>query len=628
MAKATEAKRKKWIEKMGKVIEKMATTTGLGDDGRKKLEASSHEVVETCLVDWKKGWERAVRTQMKHYPVEAIAGALASFKDSLDSVVSMGGLFGVEKSVEPEEHSAWTSAVKGVLTPAQLAAWEKIVAEERQKLKAEIGDRLTAWLTPGRQALEESIFAKSDEMSRSLKLPKERADQLKSLAKDAVDACMAKWRDRQEKWLADMPDEQRRQMLKNRQVYFAPNADEVPEEMPAWKTGLNKLLSVDERKQLEAEAADHTARSAHAFDRLMVAEIDARVALTADQRQRIEPICQSVAAKNVGMLTPTPGPGYQQIDIIDLLSAGLKSSEKEVQAILEPIQWRHWLDACNSFTQERRGVSSTVPPKGQKEKPVLPAEPEEYERVLANYLDEHAKTTRERALAESLLWAEDAGRASNLPTDKVEQLKTAARGAVEESMRNWKSNVDETVHTFVRDTPARFLEGRLRNMQEYYFQQRLYPLAKTQALWVDAFKANLNAEQTAAAEKSANEREAFKSESIAAFVVAMFDQYHHLSPAQQTAMTTAVTGAVKEYQPDIQTYFSGNYRSSEWYLQGYTMYLPVAAVPETELKSILGQELFDRWAHSPEYGNTMTYWVNLKENHDNRVRAAAAAKKK
>jgi hypothetical protein len=619
MKKATEGRRKLWIKKMDKVIEKLSTTTGLADAGRKKLETSSHEIVETCMVDWKTGWERVVRTQIKGYPAELRAQGVAGLKASADFGAGFYGL-GTEgeNAAEPDERIAWTSALKGVLTPEQFAAWEKITGEARQKLKAEIGERLTAWLMPARDTMEQSIFAKADEMSRSLNLPKERVDQLKSLAKEAVDAGIEKMREHQEKWLADLGDEQRRQMLKKRQMFFSPNEGESPEDTLVWKTGLTKLLSADERKRLEAEAADHEARHRHALARLMVAEIDARVALTADQRQRIAPICDRLAKQNIGMLY-SPARGDQEIDVVEVLSTGLKFSKKEVQAILEPVQWEHWLDACDLSAHERNGRSIPAPAKGQKDKPTLPAEPEDFERILANYLDENTQRARQKGLAESLLWAEDAGRAANLPAEKIEQLKTAARGAVEESLRNWKSNVDDTVHSFVQNTPVRFLQRRLENLDRYNFQQRLYPEPKSQAIWMEAFKNGLDAQQAAAAAKSTNEREAFRNESVAAFVVAMFDQSHQLTAAENTAMTTAATGAVKDYYPDIQGYFSGN--TVEWYLQSYLMFIPVVAIPETELKSILGPESFNRWSHSPEFGNTMSYWSGIRENHDNRVKS-------
>jgi hypothetical protein len=179
----------------------------------------------------------------------------------------------------------------------------------------------------------------------------------------------------------------------------------------------------------------------------------------------------------------------------------------------------------------------------------------------------------------------------------------------------------------VRDTPVRFVQARLESLERYNFQQRLYPAPETQAIWTDALKANLDADQTAAAKKSAGERETFRNESISAFVVAMLDQAHHLTTAQQAKLTTAVTGVVKEYEPDIQSYFSMNY-SQAWYFQSYTMFLPVVAIPETELKSIMGPECFAQFSGSQQYGNAMSNFSGLKQNHDNRVRVAAAAKKK
>ena len=95
---------------------------------------------------------------------------------------------------------------------------------------------------------------------------------------------------------------------------------------------------------------------------------------------------------------------------------------------------------------------------------------------------------------------------------------------------------------------------------------------------------------------------------------------------QQATLTTAVAGTVKEYEPDIQTYFAMAY-SGAWYLRTYTMFLPIVAIPDTEMKSIVGAECFGQWTHSPQYGHAMTYFGVLKQNHDNRVKAAAAAKK-
>jgi hypothetical protein len=52
------------------------------------------------------------------------------------------------------------------------------------------------------------------------------------------------------------------------------------------------------------------------------------------------------------------------------------------------------------------------------------------------------------------------------------------------------------------------------------------------------------------------------------------------------------------------------------------MFLPITAIPEEELKTIVGPECYGAWARSSQCANTMSYFTNLKQNHDNRVRAA------
>ncbi len=618
LPKATEAKRKLWIEKMDKVIEKVAKTTGADDQGRKALDAPSREVVEICLVEWMDNYDRMIRAWMKQSPAEVLAQLKAMAEASGNLAASVNSL---ESTTAPQDHSAWAKALKRTLTPEQFVLWEKTLAEERQKLKAEIGDRLDGWLAPSRETMQESLFEKVAGISRSLNLPKEKTDQLKSLAKEAVDQSMVKMRDRQEKWLLAMEDEQRRQLLKNRRIYLGANTDEAPEDLSVWKTGFDKLLSTDERKQLETEAAEHKTRRARALSRLIAAEIDARVALTANQRQRLEPICARLAEKNVEMLTYPPGDSSIQLDLFGVLSSGFKSEGTEAQTILEPIQWQHWLEACTRLTAERNSRSRPAATKPPEEKPAVPPEPEEYEGILSDYLEVKARKLQEKALADSLLRAEDAGRAANLPAEKVELLKTAARGAVEESLRNWKTNAEQTVRSFVADTSPRLVKRRLENLQEYNFERRLETPPESQTLWTNTFKAALDAGQIAAAEKSAKDRDAFRSESLAAFIVAMFDESRPLTSEQHAKLTAAVMGTIREYQPDILSYFSG-YNSTEWYLSGYSMLLPVAAIPEAELKSILGPESFELWSRSRLCAYAMNYWPNLKQNHDSRVKSA------
>ncbi|TCO87708.1 hypothetical protein EV701_1207 [Chthoniobacter flavus] len=618
MAKVKDGKRKLSNEKMDKIIERVAKTTGLNEQGRKTLETKSREVTDIFLVDWVDAYDRLIRSLMKESQEQILAFIKARSNETAENLALN---FRHDLSAaEAQDSKAWAAALKDTLTPEQYATWQKSDTGEREKLHAEIGDRLNAWLDPSREAMNEEVLTKVAQMSRSLNLSKEKADQLKSVGKSAVDESIGKMRDREEKMIAAMDEDARRQMLKNRNIYFSPSQEESPETSKAWKTGLTKLLSADERKQLDTEAAEHLSRRVQALARLMVAEIDARVALTADQRKRLEPICQRIAEKDSKSLSNSLGQGYSQIDVMATLSTEVKPDEAETKAILEPIQRQHWLAVCKIQTEERNAQSRTPTVKPKEEKAALPPEPEDVERAISDYLEGKERLHRQKALAEALLRAEDAGRAANLPAEKIELLKTAARGSAEELLASWKTNADETVRSSIGNTPARFVRSRLENLQEYNFQWRPNS-QESDALWTKTFKATLDAGELAAAEKSVNERETFRSESVANFIVAMFDQACPINSEQQAKLTPAVAAAVKEYQADIQSYFSGN-NSVSWYLSGFSMFIPVVAVPEADLKSILGAESFEQWTKSRQCGYVMNYWTWIKQNHEARAKAA------
>ena len=500
-------------------------------------------------------------------------------------------LNGTTVPVAPQDHAAWTKALKRTLTPEQLAVWEKSEAEEKQRLTAEIGDRVKEWVQPLREPLQDSMLSKAADVIKVLNLPGDRADQLKTFAKKAVEESLSKMTKREEEWLATMDDESRRQMLKNRRIYFSPNPDEAPQGLPVWKTGLAKLLSADEQKRLDAEASVHKARRAHALARLMLARLDEKVALTTSQRERLAPICEELAEKNVDNVFTLSVESYVQVDGYGTLTSALKSKDTEIQAVLEPVQWRHWLDACEIAAEGQQNRFQRRRNPLQKEaKPTNPPEPEESEQAISDYLDGKAQAMRRRVLGEFLLRAEDAGRAANLPVEKIERLKTAARGAVDLSLTNWKSSTDQMVRANIGDSSPRFIRLRLEGMERYNFQSRLLPPPETQALWTNAFKTELDAPQIAAAEKVAKERKALRSDAIAGFVIAMYDMSLPITPEQQAKIEPAVSKMITEYESDILGFFSSD--NSDWYLSTYSMFVPVAAIPEADFKSILGPEAF------------------------------------
>jgi hypothetical protein len=74
---------------------------------------------------------------------------------------------------------------------------------------------------------------------------------------------------------------------------------------------------------------------------------------------------------------------------------------------------------------------------------------------------------------------------------------------------------------------------------------------------------------------------------------------------------------VETYAPDIESMFSGSYGYS-WFLQSYSLFIPIVAVPEADLKAILGKDQLEWVTTSPEIENSRNYWDNVKNRHEQR----------
>jgi hypothetical protein len=99
-----------------------------------------------------------------------------------------------------------------------------------------------------------------------------------------------------------------------------------------------------------------------------------------------------------------------------------------------------------------------------------------------------------------------------------------------------------------------------------------------------------------------------------------FDRKHQLSAPQWEKCEPLVSKTVKDYSLDISGMFSSS-DSTPWYLQSYMMFIPFAAIPEADFKTILGKEQWDHWSSSSDFSNSTSYFQNVQQMHKQRVKA-------
>ena len=619
LEKVKEAKRKLLKERMRKEIENIAKATGLNPDGVKTLESASQQVNDLCLDDWMNKMEELLRRELRQ--------SAAAASQILDQMLGQPELYANQDAVfgyvRPSDQGAWTEALKRALTPEQTAAWQKIQTERLQAFQKEMGDFLKTMSDAAREQFTRSIAATAADVKRSLGLSKERAAELDQLAKSASDKSVADWRTRAEQMLLQWEDAPRRAVLKNRQFYMGPESNERPDRQSVWKEGLAKLLSADELKQLETAQEERRLRRIRVMGMLMVAEFDEKTAFTAIQRQRLQPLLTSMV-NDESSLFSEDGPYSVAFSLQAFAAVGATAKEQEMKGILDPVQWRHWQEICSQKTPDEDPENDGAPEEettaaGTKLQTVV--EPEDLEGALSDFL--YAKTVKEqrRLLASMTLKAEDAGRVAGLSPDAIGRLETAARGASDKWLGEWKSNADQWIRSIVRDATAQDVRQRLRSIESYQMPRDLNATPEKDILWAGAVKTELTAPQKAAWTVALEERSAYRNRTIALAVMSEFDRRIPMTTEQWAKLEPMIAGMVNDYAPEISSMFGSN-NSTRWYMQPFSIFIPFAAVPEKDFKDILGKEPWERWAGDPEFANCRNYWTNIQQMHGIRVKMA------
>ena len=615
LKKAGEAKRKVWATRMKQEIERMTKAAGLSAEEAKALEAPAELAAEACVPGWTEKIGDVYRPYLASSDERGIEiDQLFSQVDQVAQSDHYGDY------VRPYEHPKWDGEIRRVLSAEKAAAWEKARTEHREIVKKEAAEVLKATVEATSQQQRAVLAGKGATIKTLLALPKERVEKIEALAKTVADAGAETLRRRGERMLLGMDDVQRKQIIKQRRFYVNPDEKESEAQLAAWQEGLAGVLSAEEKKQLQEKRETSTAKRIVVFGKIMLTFLDDRIAFTESQRERLQPIAERLVKAQDALFKEASDESSDRINSQLFFMAGARATEDELKAILDPHQCRHWEEAClpkNIRASQGMVTIRKAEPAGAAKPPARPPEPEDLENVLSDYLYEKALDGRKHLQPFNLLKAEDAARVAGLSPEVLGRLETAARGVTEATLASWKTNTEQTIRSQVQDATPENIKQRLASIGSYSYQ-RMAPSASADApLWEKAVNAELTGPQLAAWKKELDARTAYRERAIVALIMAEFDSRVSLNPEQWTRLEPIIAGNVKDYTPDIESMFSHNYPYS-WYLLSYSMFIPIAAIPETDLKAILSKEQWDTWNTRPELENTSNYWENVRSRHEQR----------
>jgi hypothetical protein len=613
--KAAEAKRKQFGVVMKGEIEDLCKVTGLSAESAKALEAPSAKAADDCIDGWTTTMKSAFRLNIPAQGEDQIV-------QMLDQILPQVDLYAQQDFIgdypHPQDNEGWLQAVKQTLTPEQATTWAKVKADRVAVLEKEIGVFLKRTLEGNRERQTREYIAKAADLKVRLTLDKERAEKLDALAKRAGDKSTEDCRVRTERMLLSMDATQRSQIMKNGEFYMGADPKDLPGQKAFWKEGLAAILTPEELTRLDKLQDEHKTRRVRVMGRILIAQLDEKCAFTGEQREKLQPIAERLVAAQPALFPPGGDQVGRNFAVQSLFAAGLKATGEEMKAILDDMQWKHWQEACDPKNVPGRMPVSIKPDAGTNSPPTG-SEPEALEAAISDFLFEKATTERKRILGAMILKVEDLVRVLQPVADISARLQTASRGAAEEVLAAWKTNMESTVRMQIRDATPQNIRQRLASIEEYNFRRAVGQDGEKQDMWEKTAGTVLTDPQRTVWQKALAERNAFRAQAVSAAIMAEFDRKSFLTEDQWKKLGTVVAGIVKDYEPDITRMFSSS-NATPWYLQNYMMFIPLAGIPEKDFKSILTPEQWDRWSGSNEFGNSVSYWENVQQYHTQRVK--------
>lgn len=527
-----------------------------------------------------------------------------------------GSVFkGYTLDASPAEDAEWIATLKTKLNDSQRLAWFKHQQKEGERLDKE----LTRHFAPLIDRREKNWTIAMEEIQGQIKavlnLPEKRAKEIEELAKKAVAKSVAIWMETNKSYLLKLPASGRRAMLKNNQEYSRNITDaQQPQNLPLWKDNLKKLLSEEEHQKLAQDDKNREERQKAAFGQMMLMQMDVRLALTQKQRESLTPITLQRAESLRSQVRANSSNQYWSFSQSQILQRASTQPHQDFRSILDDVQWKHFekMGANTQMVSPQLPVLQTAVANSAV-KPELP----DVETQISEYFYQAQRIKQKELLSIMLTRVEDAQRVLSLPEAKVIKLTTAAKGAVEFELSSWKLNIDSYVRSQLRDANPGNVQALLPDLNRVSFGNR--NIKDDAPIWKKTTEALISPEQLKIWQTELKAREDYKLRSIAEMTLMEMDRRVRLSSEQFQSIRGRLVEVLKEYLPDMHMYMSDT-----WYLQYYSVVMPLAGIPEKELKTILQPSQWKAF-EAELFPRSQQYWSGIEEYHNQRVRSEKKA---
>ncbi len=510
------------------------------------------------------------------------------------------------ESESPIRQPAWTGALDELLTPAQLATWQAEKSRRAEEDARRIADMIDATAESYEMQFQAGLDPSLADIVTSLELDEERAEAFRTAGKAAVRQSIESWKNRARDWLDGLTPEQRENYTEQGRIPLGSQAEDAAERQPAWTGAFETILTDEERNRWEEIRETRTRHREEAVSSLMLSLIEEWVGFDEAQWTELTPICRRGSGSLVNQLDEQHF--YMNLTQIAQALRGLEN--RKVREVLDPSQWDRWeravalLESRNRSRRLEAGDPGDLPPG---------PDPVAIENAITGLLYQRNLEKKREVMLMVEAEIEVGGRATSLAPDTLEQLQTAAKGAAEEVVHQWDTHFSSYVRDRVKAANPRTIDQMLASIGNYNSGNRDAPLET--AIWKRSLGRLLDEAQAATWKQASDARIQRRRDAVAAMVTVFFEGRLGLNGDQLPGFREKLRASLETYGPDIERYFTS--WNSPWYLQYYSIGLPVMGIPEKELKAMLSREQFQIWEQQFQ-GNAANYWENIERYHEQR----------
>ena len=607
VAIAKRAKQRAEVRKqMESFLERWAST------GRVSMDEELRLLIESLRKELKLAQSKVdeLFTAAKKLVDEHVATELSAGMDLLSSLPEEQRLAAMGQSnsfaarfVRPKGtdlEKRWVETISSLIGTDLVKQWQKLMAENKIREEAELVDSLKPSEQQAQMQMEELIGRELDSYVNGLNLDLKRKRELEDLAKQAVTASLEASK---KKWIKIIQGWSAADRKSRRNYYFGVMEEDQPPKQKVWEEGLKKLFSEGELHEMQAGASERKTRMSSALAAATLAEMDKTLALSTRQRSELEPLLRPLMEP----LLRDEMQEYWSYPTYQLFNTAAKVDENKLAAMLDSAQLKQWKALVSASPNQNRSDAAAHHPSEvdpEEEKPDMEVE-------ISRHLYHIGVNERKRLLDIMMAQVGDAKRVLNLPEEKLKRLTTAAKGSVEASMQEWRTQVESWVRNSVeRATPAT-VKATLTNLaRTSYTVHGKGP--QTQDLWQGTITTLLSASEQKAWKKVVDARHSYRTAAIATLSVNELDRRRRLTPEQVKKMHQLISDVLDEYLPDIERYMNHT-----WHLQYYYVLLPLAGVKEADLKATLTERQW-KLVQERDLPDAVQYWEGIKSYHKQR----------